>query len=183
MRAALAAVAVGAMLLVPVPLTVAAQAVPHTPEPPASPPDSDPDADPDQRYVEAANSSPEIVVQEPGDEMSELGSEEPSSRPWRRLTAARRLITATLTAYSYESCETPACITRSGTPARWGVVATDPNVIPLGSRILIDQYPGTVFIAEDTGGGVRGNHVDIWQPSTFEAIQFGRQRGVVTVLE
>ena len=101
--------------------------------------------------------------------MSEPEPEEPSPPPWRQ-------IMATLTAYSFESCSIPACITRSGTTARWGVVATDPRVIPLGSRLLIEQYPGTVFVAEDTAVEFSATHVDIWQPSTEAAIQFGRRR-------
>jgi 3D (Asp-Asp-Asp) domain-containing protein len=133
--------------------------------------------EPEDEYAEGLSDlSPEPVFPEPADEMSEPEPEEPSPPPWRQ-------IMATLTAYSFESCWSPACLTRSGTPARWGVVATDPRVIPLGSRLLIEQYPEMVFIAEDTGSGVLGNHVDIWQPSTAAAVQFGLQRGMVTVLE
>jgi len=40
-------------------------------------------------------------------------------------------------------------------------VATDPRVIPTGSWISIDQYPGVRFLACDVGGGIKGNHIDI----------------------
>lgn len=50
-------------------------------------------------------------------------------------------------------------ITASGTPVYRGIVAVDPNVIPLGTRMYI---PGYGFgLAADTGGGVIGNHIDL----------------------
>jgi len=64
---------------------------------------------------------------------------------------------------------------------RWGVVAVDPRVIPLGSRIMIEGFDN-VFTAEDTGGAVRGNHVDIYFPDRAEAIRFGIQHRTVTIL-
>lgn len=94
-----------------------------------------------------------------------------------------RSFLATLTAYSYESCAANPCRTRTGTVPAWGTVAVDPSVIPLGSRLLIEQYPGVTFTALDTGGGVRGQHVDLWMNSTRGALNFGRRRGLVTVLE
>jgi 3D (Asp-Asp-Asp) domain-containing protein len=63
----------------------------------------------------------------------------------------------------------------------WGTVAVDPSVIPLGSRLLIDGYD-MVFVAEDTGGGIRGNHVDIFFPDYASAVRFGVQTRMVTVL-
>jgi 3D (Asp-Asp-Asp) domain-containing protein len=71
--------------------------------------------------------------------------------------------------------------TRSGTWTKWGTVAVDPNVIPLGSKLMIEGLD-TVFVAEDTGGGVKGNWVDIWFPSYREAIQWGVQYRRITVL-
>src|SRR5262249_1073521 len=50
----------------------------------------------------------------------------------------------------------------SGTTPRWGTVAVDPRVIPLGSLLLIEGFDGMVFVAEDTGGAVRGNVIDVW---------------------
>lgn len=48
--------------------------------------------------------------------------------------------------------------TASGTPVREGVIAVDPRVIPLGSTVIID---GKEYIAEDTGGWITGNRIDI----------------------
>jgi 3D (Asp-Asp-Asp) domain-containing protein len=57
----------------------------------------------------------------------------------------------------------------------------DPAVIPLGSRLLIEGFDN-VFVAEDTGGGVRGNHIDIFFPDYASAVRFGVQNRTVTVL-
>ena len=89
--------------------------------------------------------------------------------------AGARTFTARITGYAHGTR------TATGTPVRWGVVAVDPRVIPLGSRLLIDGLDG-VFIAEDTGGGVRGNHIDIYFPDRASAIRWGVQHRTVTVL-
>jgi 3D (Asp-Asp-Asp) domain-containing protein len=88
---------------------------------------------------------------------------------------AGRSFTARVTAYAHGSR------TASGTPVRWGVVAVDPKVIPLGSRIMIEGFDN-VFIAEDTGGGVHGNQVDIYFPDVASALRFGVQTRTITVL-
>ena len=65
--------------------------------------------------------------------------------------------------------------TRSGTQVRWGVVATDPRVIPLGAALEIEGFPGTTFRAEDTGSAVIGAKVDIfWPAGCASARQYGR---------
>lgn len=64
-------------------------------------------------------------------------------------------------------------ITRSGQPTRWGVVAVDPRVIPLGSDLLIEGMEETIFTALDTGGGVVGRWLDVWYPTDREALQHG----------
>ena len=72
MKTALAAVAVGAMLLFPAPSAVAAPTVPRAPEPPPSPPHPDPEVEPDIEYPEGLlDLTPELVVVEPDDEYAE----------------------------------------------------------------------------------------------------------------
>jgi 3D (Asp-Asp-Asp) domain-containing protein len=87
------------------------------------------------------------------------------------------------TAYSYQVPAEGAhgSLTRLGTTVHWGTVSVDPTVIPLGSRLLIEGYD-TVFVAEDTGGGVHGNRIDIFFPDEAAAIRFGVQDRIVTVL-
>jgi Uncharacterized protein conserved in bacteria len=83
----------------------------------------------------------------------------------------------TFTATAYCSCRrcTPGFgLTATGTkPTANHTIAVDPRVIPLGSKILIN---GTVYTAEDTGSGVKRNHIDIYFNTHIEAIIFGKQR-------
>jgi len=73
--------------------------------------------------------------------------------------------------------------TASGTPVTRGIVAADPHVLKLGTKIHIDA-PGDAFdgnyVVKDTG--VRGRRIDIWVPSRKSAIKFGRQRVQVSRL-
>ncbi|MCC5465875.1 3D domain-containing protein [Pelosinus baikalensis] len=72
-----------------------------------------------------------------------------------------------------------------GTQIRPGVVAVDPNVIPLGSRLYI-QYPdghGEYAVAEDTGGAIKGNRIDIAKTSVDKAQDFGMKDVKVFVVE
>jgi 3D (Asp-Asp-Asp) domain-containing protein len=56
-------------------------------------------------------------------------------------------------------------------------------VLPLGSRVRLEAgaYSGEYLVA-DTGGAVRGRKIDIWMPSTGEAMRFGRRNVRLTVL-
>lgn len=73
--------------------------------------------------------------------------------------------------------------TASGKMVARGLIAADPSVLPLGSRVRLDAgpYSGEYLVA-DTGGAVRGRHIDIWTSSTREAMRFGRRKVKVTVL-
>ena len=69
--------------------------------------------------------------------------------------------------------------TASGTtPTAGRTIATDPSVIPLGSKVLID---GKEYIAEDTGGAIGGKRVDIFFSSHSAALQFGRRSVQVSI--
>lgn len=63
--------------------------------------------------------------------------------------------------------------TATGTRARVGEIAVDPRVIPLGSECYIEGF-GKVR-AEDTGGAVKGNIIDIYMASRGAAIRWGRR--------
>jgi 3D (Asp-Asp-Asp) domain-containing protein/peptidoglycan hydrolase CwlO-like protein len=62
--------------------------------------------------------------------------------------------------------------TATGLPVGPGIVATDPSVIPLGTRMTIPGYGEGV--AADTGGGVQGRRIDVWIKSCAAAATFGR---------
>lgn len=86
------------------------------------------------------------------------------------------------TAYSRSEEEgTADGITKSGTIVRPGVVAVDPEVIPLGTEIFIEGLG--VFTAEDTGGDIKGNRLDIYFESREEAFEFGVQSVNVFILK
>ena len=61
-----------------------------------------------------------------------------------------------------------------------GMVAVDPDVIPLGTQLYIEGYGYAV--ADDTGGAIVGNRIDLAMDSTSEAENFGRRDVVVYVL-
>jgi 3D (Asp-Asp-Asp) domain-containing protein len=68
---------------------------------------------------------------------------------------------------------------------RRGIVAADPDVIPIGSRIRVHnagQYSGE-YAVEDTGRKINGNIIDIYMPNSREARQFGRRQVHVEILE
>ena len=73
-----------------------------------------------------------------------------------------------------------AGITATGAVAQRGIVAVDPDVIPLGTRVYIPGY-GTA-VAADTGGAIRGNKIDLCMESYGEAINFGRRSVEVYIL-
>jgi 3D (Asp-Asp-Asp) domain-containing protein len=69
--------------------------------------------------------------------------------------------------------------TATGMATGPGVVAVDPSVIPLGTRITIPGY-GT-GIAADTGGAVQGYVIDIWFPTQEQALAWGRRTVTITL--
>ena len=62
-----------------------------------------------------------------------------------------------------------------GTTVRPGIIAVDPNIIPLGSRVYLEYPDGTghYAVAEDTGGAIKGNRIDIAMSSVAKAYDFG----------
>jgi 3D (Asp-Asp-Asp) domain-containing protein len=66
--------------------------------------------------------------------------------------------------------------TALGHGVRRGVIAADPRVLRLGSRINLGagSYSGE-YLVSDTGGAVKGRKIDIWMPSCAEARRFGRR--------
>ena len=105
-----------------------------------------------------------------------------------------KVITCNASAYdlSYESCgkrpgQRGYGITASGMKAARGVVAVDPRVIPLGTKLYIqslDSYPDYGYaVAGDTGGAIKGNRVDLFMESRSQALQFGRRSVKVYILD
>ncbi|MEG6585397.1 3D domain-containing protein [Dendrosporobacter sp. 1207_IL3150] len=99
---------------------------------------------------------------------------------------AKEIINVTATAYAPGAHDNGKWgnKTHLGTQVRPGVIAVDPNVIPLGSSVYI-EFPngqGMHAIAEDTGGAIKGNRIDIAKWSVSEAEDFGIQTAKVHIL-
>jgi 3D (Asp-Asp-Asp) domain-containing protein len=82
-------------------------------------------------------------------------------------------ITVTATGYSLRGR------TATGAPVGWGVVAVDPGVIPLGTRMTIPGYGEG--IAADTGSAVVGSTIDLWFPTRAQALAWGRRTVTITL--
>jgi 3D (Asp-Asp-Asp) domain-containing protein len=67
--------------------------------------------------------------------------------------------------------------TATGLPVGWGVAAVDPSVIPLGTHMTVPGYGEA--IAADTGGAIVGATIDLWFPTTAQAMAWGRR--IVTI--
>lgn len=109
-----------------------------------------------------------------------------SQSPVATQTAAAsggRTLTVTATAYT-AGCSGCSGVTSTGinlnNNRNMKVIAVDPNVIPLGSRVHVEGY-GTA-IAGDTGGAIRGNKIDVHVPSKADAQRWGRKQVKVQIL-
>ena len=71
--------------------------------------------------------------------------------------------------------------TATGLPVQYGVIATDPAYIPLGTRLFVPGYGEGV--AADTGGAVKGWTIDLWVSSCAEADAYGRQNLTITIYD
>ena len=86
-----------------------------------------------------------------------------------------RLMTVNASAYSGHT------ITATGTTPKWGTIAVDPSVIPYGTKVYIPKFD-MVFTAEDCGGAIKGNKIDIFMNSESECTTFGRQNIEIQIL-
>ncbi len=121
-----------------------------TPPPPASPPVAPP-----RRPAPA----PVATLAEPA--------------PIEAPPSGARTLTVTSTAYASRGS------TATGIPVGWGVIAVDPGVIPLGTRMTIPGYGEGV--AADVGPGVQGLAVDVWVASEAQAQAWGRRTITITL--
>jgi 3D (Asp-Asp-Asp) domain-containing protein len=71
--------------------------------------------------------------------------------------------------------------TAIGMKAEKGVVAVDPRVIPMRTRLYVEGYG--LAIAADTGGAIKGNRIDLCFPTYQEALRYGRRTVKVYLLD
>jgi 3D (Asp-Asp-Asp) domain-containing protein len=69
--------------------------------------------------------------------------------------------------------------TATGIRVGWGVVAVDPSVIPLGTRLTIPGYGEGV--AADVGSAIKGARIDLWFPTRAKALEWGLRTVTITV--
>lgn len=136
----------------------------------------------------ARTSCVEIIKEEPVVVAESITSPEPSATEEPEVNTRKiesqyiNLGTFQLTAY----CPCEFCngqwadgITSTGNTAQAGrTIAVDPTVIPYGSNIKIN---GHTYVAEDCGGAIKGNRIDIFFNSHEEAMQFGVQYAEVSL--
>lgn len=121
------------------------------------------------------------ITKDPVKEVVEVGTKKGTVAPNGK--NSKRVIVMQATAYD----PTAGSKTAMGTRARVGAVAVDPKVIPLGSKLYIESMDGFptygYATAEDTGGAIKGNRIDLFYNSNAEANRFGRRNVKVYVLD
>lgn len=136
-------------------------------------------------YVNGVLETTEVIKSEitkdPVKEVVEVGTKKAAAAPNGK--NAKRVIVMQATAYDPSA----GSKTAMGTRARVGAVAVDPRVIPLGSKLYIESMDGFASYgyatAEDTGGAIKGNRIDLFYNSNAEANRFGRRNVKVYVLD
>ncbi|HEU5066075.1 MAG TPA: 3D domain-containing protein [Gaiellaceae bacterium] len=96
-----------------------------------------------------------------------------AAAPTRAVSEAGRTLTVSATGYSLKGR------TSTGVSVGYGVVAVDPGVIPLGTKMTIPGYGEGV--AADTGGAVVGARIDLWFPTRAEALAWGTRTVSITL--
>ena len=91
-------------------------------------------------------------------------------------SSSKKSMVVSATAYSGDG------ITATGTKPKWGTIAVDPSVIPYGTKVYIPRF-GKIFIAEDCGGGIKGNKIDIFMNSDSQCNSWGVRNISIQILD
>ena len=141
-----------------------------------------------ERRLIIANDSQKELTSSTADQSSQTNSEKQTNTE-KKLVKTTGLVRAAKSAESSRGSFTATAYCLSGRTAlghgvRRGIIAADPRLLRLGSKIALDagSYTGQYLIS-DTGGGIRGRRIDIWVPSCAEARRFGRRTVTVSLLE
>ncbi|MCQ6278499.1 LysM peptidoglycan-binding and 3D domain-containing protein [Bacillus sp. EB600] len=143
----------------------------------------------------AAAPEPAAPAPQPTAQASEPATAAPAPQPAKQAPSApaakaaptsstgSKEITVRATAYT-ASCEGCSGITATGIDIKANpnekVIAVDPSVIPLGSKVYVEGFGEAT--AADTGGAIKGNRIDVFIPSEQDAINFGVKQVKVTLL-
>ncbi|MFC3885900.1 LysM peptidoglycan-binding domain-containing protein [Bacillus songklensis] len=129
---------------------------------------------PAKQEIDAATSVPAPAPQPAAPAASQQPAQEPAGKE----------MTVTATAYT-ANCEGCSGITATGVNLKENpsskVIAVDPSVIPLGSKVYVEGYGYAT--AADTGSAIKGNKIDVFLPSQDQAVQWGVKTVNVKVVE
>lgn len=140
----------------------------------------------------------EMVVQAPVDQIVAVGTGEAVGNPDLPAIGNGIIVTADGDVLTYKRVEQfkttayshldPGCdmITATGTTVRIGSVAVDPKVIPYGTRMFIVSKDGHVYgiaTAEDCGGAIKGNEIDLYMPTREICFKYGVKQAMVYFLD
>ena len=128
----------------------------------------------------------EKLVKTPKDEIMVKGTKEKiveKSKEVKRIpkvsrgsSSSGKVVTMEATAYTHTGNKTA-----TGIYPYVGVIAVDPKVIPLGTKVHVEGYGNA--IAADTGGVIKGNIIDVFFNSRSECMNWGRKMVKVRILD
>lgn len=114
------------------------------------------------------------IIRPPVNQVVSRGTQTSVSRGGKVINFKRAYLMRA-TAYS-----DPGGTTAVGAPVQWGVVAVDPRVIPLGTKLYVDGYGDSTAL--DTGGAIKGNRIDLYMDSEEAASAWGVRTVIVYIL-
>lgn len=122
------------------------------------------------------------IVRDPSPQILLVGSAQEVSRGGRNIRFERALeVTATAYCPCAKCCgPTAVGMTSTGVPAARGVIAVDPRIIPLGTRVYVDGYGEAV--AADVGSAIKGHKIDVCFDTHEEALAWGVKKTKVYIL-
>ncbi len=120
----------------------------------------------------------EMPVQEEDPDMPIIGDGFIKLPTGEVLTYTRKdTVRATAYTHTDKGCD---MITSTGSTVHWGTVAVDPRYIPYGTRMFIMASDGSyiygIATAEDCGGDIKGDRMDLYMPTYQQCMEFGRRR-------
>lgn len=115
------------------------------------------------------------VVKKPLSRLIAMGTISSVSRGGTRVDF-ERVVVVEATAYTHTGSRTA-----SGVYPEVGMIAVDPNVIPMGSKVYVEGYGHAR--AKDTGGDIKGNRIDLFMDSNSDAVRWGRRTVKVYIVD
>ena len=123
----------------------------------------------------------EVVTKKPENKVVEYGVIASVTTSRGGEIRAKKVLDCKATAYCLKGK------TASGVQSQRGVIAVDPKVIPLGTRMYIESADGSFVygyaVAGDTGGKIKGNRIDLYMDTRSECLNFGVRNLKVYILE